>query len=157
MKLNKKSINSIFHSVGESQNSYAAHAKRGHRAGASDECATPLFFEPGRQTQPKGNFSLEICQERFWDFKSWGTFKGKLSNNFWWNCNNSPWGNCNNHGSMVLLLLDITLEVASSPFKSHYLVSHCCSNFLILKFGSSVTLVLLRYLSVSVWRNKTGR
>ena len=44
MKLNKKSINSIFHSVGESQNSYAAHAKRGHRAGASDECATPLFF-----------------------------------------------------------------------------------------------------------------
>ena len=116
-----------------------------------------FFFEPGRQTQPKGNFSLEICQERFWDFKSWGTFKGKLSNNFWWNCNNSPWGNCNNHGSMVLLLLDITREVASSPFKSHYLVSHCCSNFLILKFGSSVTLVLLRYLSVSVWRNKTGR
>lgn len=32
------------------------------------------------------------------------------------------------NGSMVLLLLvDILLEVGSSPLKSHHLVSHCCS------------------------------
>ena len=53
MKLNKNSINSIFHSLGESQNSYAAHAKRGHRAGASDECATPLFFWTGKANSAK--------------------------------------------------------------------------------------------------------
>ena len=62
MKLNKKSINSIFHSVGESQNSYAAHAKRGHRAGASDECATPFFLNREGKLSQKATFRSRFAR-----------------------------------------------------------------------------------------------